>query len=526
MRPQAEESGAGDFGRGNPQPQAPAIDVPSRTELRSTGGRRTGLASAGALAAAVPAAESRRSRFRGFLADHRIFLILLAVAALVRIVVALAYRPGLFYSDTLAYVQAAVHLVPDRVRPFGYSEFLRLLLPFHSFTLVAAVQHLMGLVIGAEVYAVLRRLRLPAWAAALAAVPVLFAAIELQLEAYLLSDTLFILLVTTAVVVVIWTARPRAWIWALAGLLLAAAVLDRTEGELLIIPFLLYLAVARPGGWRSVLSGIALIAVFAVPLAGYEHWFSQHHGARALTSSTGVFLYSRVGTFADCTVIRPPANERFLCPAQPADQHSENWYAWSPDSPLVGGPAGNFSNRTNKLATSFALRAIRAQPAAYLGTVWSAGVEAFLPYGDTNKSAANFSFPASAPALKPPYTMSRIYDSGRNPSTRTHEPFARLLLTYQRVATLPGPLLALIAAAGLAGGIAGWRRYGRRALLAWLAGMGLILTSAATVDYSARYVAAAVPVLCIAGALGARELCLLLRRRRPGAAAAADTPAA
>jgi hypothetical protein len=51
-------------------------------------------------------------------------------------------------------------------------------------------------------------------------------------------------------------------------------------------------------------------------------------------------------------------------------------------------------------------------------------------------------------------------------------------------------------------------------LLAWLTGVVLIVTPAATADYDARYVVASVPAFCIAAALGVREIDYRLRAAR------------
>src|SRR4029077_10465526 len=75
-----------------------------------------------------------------------------------------------------------LRLIPDPARVGGYGFMLWVLRPLHSFALVAAVQHLMGLAMGVLIYLLARRYGLPAWAATLATVPVLFDAYELQLE--------------------------------------------------------------------------------------------------------------------------------------------------------------------------------------------------------------------------------------------------------------------------------------------------------------------------------------------------------
>src|SRR5258705_2227128 len=137
-------------------------------------------------------------------------------------------------------------LEPYRVRPIGYSYFLELLKPFHSVWLVTVVQAVMGLVMGIAVYAVLRRYRIAGWAATLAAVPVLLSAYELQIGHFVLSDTLFALLVTLAVGLMPWRPVPSLPMCALVGLILARAILARGPGLLLPIAFSVYLCAQLP----------------------------------------------------------------------------------------------------------------------------------------------------------------------------------------------------------------------------------------------------------------------------------------
>jgi hypothetical protein len=448
----------------------------------------------------------------------------LLVAAVVRVFVMLGYPPALWYSDSLPYVRAVLQPAPYNVRPVGYSFFLALLEPFHSVWLVTGVQAAMGLAMGTAVYAVLRRYGIPGWGAALAAVPVLLSAYELQMEHFMLSDTLFGLLVTTAVVLVLWRPVPRVRVWAWVGLVLACAALDRLQGVLLPIPFGLYLCtqLARRVPVRQVLACTAAMCVtLAVPLLAYAAWFDQANGSFQLTTSTGAFLYSRVSTFAQCPVIKPPADERWLCiPTPPGKRPDTNYYTWSATSPINVRPPGGsaFDSQVDRLATNFAVRAIDAQPAAYLRAVWNSTAENFRPQFDGSPasfSERNFMFPASArESLKalastdrelPYYLDGYTYNGGSDPSTQIVQPFAGWIQAYQRNVVLPGPLLGLIVLAGLTGITLAWRRLGGPALLAWLTGVILIVTPAATADYSARYLLAGIPAFCIAGAIGIKE---------------------
>src|SRR5215469_7699658 len=276
--------------------------------------------------------------------DHALFCLALLVAAGVRYVVVLGYPPALWFSDSLPYVHAVEPLAPTHVRPAGYSFFLAMLAPFHSIWLVTLVLAVMGLVTATAVYVVLRRHKLSGGAATLAAAPVLFSVYELQLEHYVLSDTLFGLLVTVAVVIMLWRPVPSVLICALTGVVLAWAILDREQGILIPVAFGLYLCaqIARHVSVRAILLRVvAMGATLAVPVLGYAWWFEQSNGSFALTSSTGVFLYSRVSTFAQCSLIKPPADERWLCISTAPDKRPDpNFYAWSATSPINVKPPG------------------------------------------------------------------------------------------------------------------------------------------------------------------------------------------
>jgi hypothetical protein len=468
--------------------------------------------------------RGRPGRLLAFVRHHTLFCVVVLVAAVVRLIVVAGYPPALWFSDSLPYFRALFPLSPDRVRPVGYSYFLTLLKPLHSVWLVTVLQAVMGLAMGATVYAVLRRHRLTAVFATLAAVPVLFSVYELQMEHFVLSDTLFGLLVTTAIALMLWQQVPSVWVCGLTGLVLALAILDREQGVLLPIAFCLYLGaqLARRARVRKILAGAVTLCLTAgLPLAFYAWSFRQSNGSFQLTSSTGAFLYSRVSTFARCSLIKPPADERWLCIATPPGRRPDpTYYIWSATSPINVKPPGGwaFDSRANRLATNFALRAIEAQPAAYLAAVLHSTLENFEPqFKDSAAwySERHYRFPASTPqsvrALAranqelPDYRSGYAYNGRRNPSTRIVRPFAGWMRAYQRFVILPGPLLALIAVAGLTGMVTAWRQLGGPALLPWLTGFALIITPAATTDYSARYLIAAIPAFCIAGALGIRQ---------------------
>jgi len=152
---------------------------------------------------------SRLTRLRALAArtwsGHRLFIIVLTPAFLLRVDAELGYRWQSWFNDSFEYVQNTVHFTLDPTRVSGYSIWLKILQPFHSFALVTILQHLMGLGVAVMVYALARhRFDAPAWLATLAAVPVLFDGFEIQLEHLVLSDTLFLFLLMLATTLLLW----------------------------------------------------------------------------------------------------------------------------------------------------------------------------------------------------------------------------------------------------------------------------------------------------------------------------------
>ena len=457
----------------------------------------------------VPGAVSRFAR------RHGLFGAALLAGAVIRVIAVLGFRGPMWTPDSTRYIQGAVQLAPSSVRPSGYSVMLWLLEPLHSLIAVVAVQHLMGLAIGVTGYAVLRRAGLPGWGATAAMVPVLLSASAIQLEHFVMSDTLFALAVMIAVALILWWPAPPVWACALAGLLLAAAALTRSEGIPLLIVFLVFL-VSRSASWRTAASVLVVSAAFAIPVAGYAAWYDQVHGTFELTSSTGAFLYGGVATFADCAKIKPPAPARLLCLNVPVSERKwPDFYIWSgPISSLPGGP---FGQRADKLGKSFALQAVRAQPMDYLRTVSRYFWKDFLPPPSihspdiTERNRAlhlnEFMFPVGTPRQASPATA-RVFSAYDLAGARMRvvQPFAGWIRAYQRYIIVPGYLLGIIVLAGLGGLTVAWRRFGGPALLPWLVGLCLLVAPAAIAEAYPRYLVSDIPPLCVAAALGIQQI--------------------
>ncbi|MEU0519387.1 hypothetical protein [Streptosporangium sp. NPDC006007] len=466
------------------------------------------------------------------LVTHRLFAALLASAAALRVVTMLGYRPALLYwYDSFTYLDAAVHLKPaSGFHPIGYPLLLRALWPFHSVEVIAGVQHAMGLGTGLMLYALLRRRSLPVWAAAPAAVPVLFDASFLRLEHAVLSDTPFIFLVVAGLTTLMWSPRLSVRAALGAGLLFAAAALTRTIALPLFILIVLMLAVrllpavrrGEPGEWQGGPQGgersrrrgeernggrgrrrsgwwpLGVMTVAGiVPLVAYAGWYGHHHGRFALSGSDGVALWARTMTFADCSVIKPPPPEARLCPnGSTADAASE--YVWAPDSALNRLPGDRFSH--NDLARSFALRAIAAQPLDYLHDIArdTALTFAWTPIAHPGRTTPAFGFAhgyRSLPGRPLIDEMREVYAPDIR-GQRSVRPYSDLLIAYQYPAYLRGPLIGVILLVGAVGAVLRWRGVP----LPWVVAMFLLVAPVAVLDFDHRYVLPVIPVACLAAA--------------------------
>jgi len=457
--------------------------------------------------------------------EHRPFAVVLAVAAALRIVVMLGYPPAMFFNDSYNYMTDAVTRMPDLVRSSGYPLFLAVLLPFHSLALVTALQAVLGLAMGAGIYAVLRHRGLPWWGATIPALPVLFDVFELQLEHMVAADVLFYALVTAVLVLLCWWDRPPLAVAVLAGLATGYAATVRSVGEPLLI-IVLACMLARRMGWRR----IAATAVAGIaPIAAYMLWFHVHTGKYALNESTGTFLYSRVSSFADCATMNPPADLRVLCdPRPPSRRPDSQEYLWSNQTPLAyltgTDNAYRFTPEIESLTTRFAERAIVAQPLDYARVVAKDTLTTFgwsrlntgNAIGDVEGSGSEFRFGAGVAPVPGWVTAdgtnasaARDFGGANYGQTPVVQPWASFLRLYQKVVWLPGPFLFAFAAVGAIGVALGVRRrtrlpgsgWGGLGFLPWLTGVALLVFPAATSGFSYRYALAAVPAICLAAGL-------------------------
>jgi hypothetical protein len=453
-------------------------------------------------------ARQALSAGRHVVSDHRLFAILVVLAAALRAVVQLAYQPALLFSDSAGYLYNAEYLVPLPLRPAGYAFFLKPLVAVHNLAVIAVAQHVLGLALGVAIYVLLVRLRLRPWVAALAAVPVLFDGFQLDIEQYVMSDTLFEAVLLAAVVLLAWP-RERLGHWRIAGagLLLAIGAIVRFDGVILVVPALLFVFVARrPVAAKATGVGV-LLAAFAAPLLLYASWFHSQNGEFSIAGSSGRFLYGHVAPIADCSSLDLPPDEQSLCPAEPIGQrHNVNWYVWDPHSPANASPplAGKPSD---DLLRDFALRVVKQQPVDYAETVVADFLKGFRPTHTTTSvddiGSEPWDFGTDLPSSGvDPQSFVTLY-GGAEPHV-VHS-LATFLAGYQNLVYAPGPLLAACLLAGIVALC--WPRVRRSplwpaTLLFVTAGVLVVLPADAVSLFSWRYQLPQLLLLPPAAALG------------------------
>jgi hypothetical protein len=442
--------------------------------------------------------------------EHRLFVIVLTPAVLLRVDAELGYRWQVWFNDSFEYVANTVHFDLDPTRVSGYTVWLKILQPLHSYALITILQHLMGLAVAVMVYALARhRYRAPAWLATLAAVPVLYDGFEIQLEHLILSDVPFLFVVMLATTLLLWDpSAPSTRRCVVIGALLGVGAVLRSIGLPLLAVFAVYMIIRRVS-WRKV---GATVVTCLIPVFAYAGGFDLQHGQFAMSDATGVFLYSRVMTFAECSEIHPPADELFLCTTVPPGQRPiAQAYIWTDASPLNRMPSSKFSPVTNQLAEDFAIRAIEAQPLDYGRAVFDDTWRVFgwkrvkFPQAATYDEYLFQKQPLGVPTwdlvkVGPYNSYAAAYVQG-NPDPQVVNPFATIIRVYQEWVWLPGTIYGLILLAGLAGMALAWRRLGGEALLPWAISLAMVVIPAATAEFDYRYVLPAVPFACLAAVI-------------------------
>jgi hypothetical protein len=461
---------------------------------------------------------------RSLLRAHWPLLVVLAVASAVRVAVAIAYQPAIFFGDSWAYLDLAydgdpVGFAPDR--PSGYPLAIDLLSVFgRSLLAITTAQHVAGLVTGVLVYALLRRLALPRWLATAAAAVVLLDAYAIALEQQVLAEAFFTLALAASFFCVAGRDRGPA-VLAASGGLLAVAVTMRTAALFAVPVWVLYVVWVhrRP----RLLAGAAL--GLALPLLVYASWQAADTGRFGLTQADGWFLYGRVGEIADCGDAQVPAAARPLCNRTARDRREgAAYHIWNADGPArrtFGGMSRDPDEqaRSNEALRGFARAIIRDRPGEYAQLVWKDFLRYFTPGA---RSRGNSDLAVALPQFGRLVRRNEIARDRWFPGFVPHvRPPAKRVRDYHERVHVPRPLMAALAIAALvelalAAAALALRRprppRHREVFLLAGAALAMLLGTAATSEFVLRYLIPVVPLLVCGGAAASADLAALAAR--------------
>ena len=480
------------------------------------------------------------SALRATAGRNRWFTIALAGGALVRLITMIGFPGALWFAgDSYVYLGAALRPQPNLSKTTGYSLFLRLLLPFHSLTLVTACQHLMGLGDAVMIYALLRRSGVSKKWSTLVTLPVLYDGFMIEDEHLIMTEALFTFCVVLGLFLVMRYRRLPWWTALIAGLLVGYAAIVRTEGLVFLAVFPLFLLARgiRMYGWKKLRAWIAAVAMAvgcAAPVLGYAAWFDDYtHGTFGLTLSQGFYLWGRVSSFADCAAIKPTGRLAVVCPKEPLKSRTAPgnfiWHAPEvhQDINSTGGPV---SPTNNALLTQFAIKAVEAQPLGYVKSVAHGLLMAVEPTRKDYPGAGTVYYyyfhrhplplpgpKQHAPWVKGGYPNQDWVSYGHAQAGEVNEPFAAFMIAYQRVLWTWGPLLGIILVVGLGGVLrvrwrpSYWRlRRGRlpvywasrgTSMFPWVVAVVMLVTPIAIADFDYRYLLPVLPFACLAAGL-------------------------
>ncbi len=390
---------------------------------------------------------------------HAVFLLVLLGGAALRVLTQLSFTPAMVVQESGFLLTFLTGGAPGATYPVGYGLLALTPVSWFSDTLapVVAVQHLLGLATGVVVYVLLLRWGVARWLAAFATMPVLWDAYQLASEHLVLPDTLFVLVVAVALLVLCWRARFDPVTALVGGALLGVATTVRLAGAPLVLATVVVVLLSA-ATWRGRLVGALLVtAGFGLVVVPYVAWHHQVHGQYLLAQE-------QVG------VDRPGVTSPGTSAADDGPNALARYAQWSRDDQDGGDDVG----------------------------LWR-----FSSYVPSEDPAADDVRPADGEAAQP----------------RARQPGADALVAYQNFAYAPAPLmlgglvLGLLAAAGAGRS----RRSGLRAacLLSAALPAVMLLGAVSAGEDSWRHQLPGLVLLPAAGALG---LTALLRGGRGPAA--------
>lgn len=432
-----------------------------------------------------------------------------------------AWRPAfLGYPDATGYI-AAARLKPEgllfwnQYRPAGYPLFLSLLHGIHDGLAFAIdVQHLMGLLAALLLYLAVARFVAHRWVAVLPAAVVALSGSQLYLEHSPVSETVYTFLVTGA----LWCAahsygsvgwREQVWLLA-AGLLIGLSGPVRSVG-VFVAPALIGWAAATTRGGRLRLRSAAVVTTgFVLALGGYLVYQHSDTGTWGMTHTSGLTLYGRAATFADCRDFSPPSGTRSLCQQPRTPRQGATWYMFAPASPeqrVFGVPpdprlGGSYKWPADAKLEAFAVAAITHQPWDYLWTTVQGLAKYVAPTLGT-PTMLEYSQDSLIDALRsPPIPDANAEVAAYYPRHPVVHHSMGALDSYAKAARVEGPVTAILLVLMVAGFFepSGRRRAGA-GLFGWST-LLMLVTPVALLFYGARYATPAYGPLAASAAVG------------------------
>jgi hypothetical protein len=483
-------------------------------------------------ASAAPDGKSARrhaAALAALLRRHWIASGLLAAGLVLRVLAQFAYRPALFYIDSVKYLYNS-----DGNDPEGYKLPLRAILLVANFNAVIAFQHLLGLAMAVVLYVVLLRRGAPRWLAALAIAPVLLDAYQLQNEQTIMPGTLFEALIVAGIAVLLW--RPGiSWRRLIAaGVILGTSATVAQVGEALILPAAIFVVAAVGGGWwRAIGKAAVLCAACALPILAYCTGSYLLTGNFFLSHSGVTSLYGRTAAAVDCATINLTTAERRICPNAAQEAKGSDWLQFNAGSPVQAAYRELPRGEVNSVISGFSHKVVTQQPLRVLDAYGRDVLKIYAVTRHTDSGDAPISrwqfrttFPYFTPHATEPIVDSAVDRFGGG-LPAVWLPVAAFLRSYQLDGGYtPGPLLLLCTATGLIGSLSVLRRrldnktrqLALASLLFFASGVFVILVSDLFV-FSWRYQLPALVTLVPAGALGIGVIMRSIAARRSPAAA-------
>lgn len=451
---------------------------------------------------------------------HAPFLVVLLLGAVLRLYLLVIYRPVAGgFNDSITYLLTSHdRIFSDANRMAGYPFFLRVLRYIQGeLSFVIVVQHLLGMLTAVLLYAAVRRVIGGRWLPVLPAAFFLFSGDYLLLEHSLLTETLYMLLVTLGVTAAIYAVtlgprhatRTRHALYAGSALSLGTAWTVRTVA----MPIIVFVAV-----WVFAVGGSRLRArlrstgAFAGPAAAVVVAYIVLQGAMTgfwgVLPGAGWIMYMRAAPFADCREFDPPQGTQFLCESTPSRARPGPSYYQFVDGPAIrhfGDPFNNHARGSDMLG-EFARAAILGQPLDYLREVSRDSVRYIVPTAGLDRAYGGPGPDELDIGRRSPEIETATVDTaeavGFDASPVEVGSGIHLLGDLQNFLRVGGLSLVAMLALGLCGVAAGTARV--RQCAALLFGVAVLqgLVPAATISWGYRYGAIGMALLVGAAALG------------------------